>query len=82
MTVTVYTTPNCMQCDQTKKVLKRQGISFDSVDLSENKDALDYVLSLGYSAAPVVVAGKEHWSGFRMSRLMELVTSNRESVQA
>jgi glutaredoxin-like protein NrdH len=33
------------------------------------------VLSLGYSAAPVVVVGDEHWSGFRPDRLRGLVTA-------
>jgi glutaredoxin-like protein NrdH len=65
LTVTVYTLPACVQCNSTKKVLDQKSISYDEVDLSEDKQALDYVKSLGYTAAPVVVAGDSHWAGFR-----------------
>lgn len=37
--------------------------------------ARDEVLALGYAAAPVVVAGGEHWSGFRLDRLRALVSA-------
>ena len=32
-------------------------------------EARDYVMALGYLQAPVVVAGDEHWSGFRPDRI-------------
>lgn len=34
--------------------------------------ARDYVMALGYLQAPVVVAGEEHWSGFRPERIKDL----------
>lgn len=73
MQVTVYTTPTCPQCDMTKKTLTRGNVEFDVVDLSTNPEAMDYVKNeLGYSAAPVVVAGTQHWSGFRMGAIDSL----------
>jgi glutaredoxin-like protein NrdH len=65
MTVTLYSKPNCQQCVQTKKVLERKGIEHSVVDISEDRAAYDYVTGLGYRSAPVVVAGEQHWSGFR-----------------
>jgi glutaredoxin-like protein NrdH len=35
-------------------------------------EARDYVMALGYLQAPVVVAGSEHWSGFRPDRIKAL----------
>jgi hypothetical protein len=29
--------------------------------------------SLGYSAAPVVIAGDHHWSGFRMAQIEDVI---------
>lgn len=70
MQVTVYTTPTCPQCEMTKKVLTRGNIEFETVDLSTNPEAMTYVKEeLGYAAAPVVVAGTQHWSGFRLGAL-------------
>ena len=35
------------------------------VDISEDTAAFDYVTGLGYRQVPVVVAGENHWAGFR-----------------
>lgn len=71
--VTVYTLPSCVQCESTKKYLTNKDVQFQVVDLSEDATAMDLVKSLGYAAAPVVVSGEDHWSGFRPDRLALLV---------
>lgn len=71
--VTVYTLPSCVQCDSTKRMLTRNGIEFQSVDLSQDESAMVMVKGLGYSAAPIVVTGDDHWSGFRMDKISALV---------
>lgn len=65
MTITVYSKPMCVQCDATKRALTKQGLDYTTVDLSEDASALDYVKSLGYAQAPVVIAGDQHWAGYR-----------------
>jgi glutaredoxin-like protein NrdH len=67
--VTVYTLPSCVQCESTKKYLSKLEVNFKTVDLSEDEIAMDLVKSLGYQAAPVVVFGDDHWSGFRPDKL-------------
>ena len=64
MAVTVYTKPACVQCTATKKALDRAGVDYETVDISMDADARDYVMALGHLQAPVVVAQDEHWSGF------------------
>lgn len=73
MTITVYTKPACVQCNATYKALEKQGIEFEKVDITADAEARDYVMSLGYLQAPVVVAGEHHWSGFRPDRIKALV---------
>ena len=51
------------------KALDKQGLAYDIVDITEVSEARDYVMALGYLQAPVVVAGGEHWSGFRPDRI-------------
>jgi glutaredoxin-like protein NrdH len=72
MTVTVYTKPACVQCNATYKALDNQGVSYEVVDITEVAEARDYVMALGYLQAPVVVAGQDHWSGFRPDRIKAL----------
>lgn len=70
--VTVYTLPACVQCDSTKRVLTKNEVEYSVVDLSQDEAAMEMVKSLGYNAAPVVIVGDEHWSGFRPDRLAAL----------
>ncbi|ENM5905407.1 glutaredoxin-like protein NrdH [Vibrio mimicus] len=72
MKVTVYSKPNCMQCVATQKALTAKGIAFDVVSLNDNQQAMDRVTALGYRQVPVVVAGEDHWSGFRPDRIGQL----------
>ena len=65
MTITVYSKPNCVQCTATYRALDKQGVTYSTVDVSADPEALDYVRSLGHAQAPVVVAGDMNWAGFR-----------------
>ena len=72
MAVTVYTKPACVQCTATKKALDRAGVDYETVDITMDSDARDYVMALGHLQAPVVVTDNDHWSGFRPDRIKNL----------
>ena len=72
MTVTVYSKPACVQCDATYRALDKNGIDYTVVDIEADPAALEYVRGLGYLQAPVVVAGDQHWSGFRPDQINAL----------
>jgi glutaredoxin-like protein NrdH len=72
-TITVYTKPACEQCHATEKALDKAGLAYELVDLTEDSTARDFVMSLGYTSAPVVIAGGQHWSGFRPDRIKAAV---------
>lgn len=74
--VTVYSKPNCMQCQFTKRFLTDQGIPFDIKDVEENEEALQEVVALGFKSLPVVsVEGQEAFSGFKPDRLKKILAS-------
>jgi glutaredoxin-like protein NrdH len=52
--------------------MQRNQIDYEEVDMSQDPVALEMVKTMGYTAAPVVVAGEDHWSGFRMDRIQAL----------
>ena len=71
LSITVYSKPRCPQCAATYRKLNGLGVEHESVDVSEDPEALSFIQSLGYSQAPVVVVRDskgnimKHWSGFR-----------------
>jgi len=70
--ITVYTKPACVQCNATFRALDKAGVDYAKVDITVDRDARDYAMELGYLQAPVVVAGGQHWSGFRPDRIAEV----------
>lgn len=74
-TIAVYTKPACVQCNATFRALDKAGIDYTKVDITVDAAARDYVMALGYCRTPVVVAGNDHWAGFRPDRLKILSTS-------
>ncbi len=63
--ITIYSKPNCVQCNATYQALDRKSISYQIIDLTEDSQALELVRKLGYQQVPVVIAGDKHWAGFR-----------------
>jgi glutaredoxin-like protein NrdH len=43
--------------------------------MSQDETALELVKALGYQAAPVVIAGDDHWSGFRPDMIAKLAAA-------
>ncbi len=72
MAITVYTLPDCAQCETTKNYLDRKQLAYSIVDLSQNPKEYDAIKLLGYDRVPVVIAGDTHWSGFRPDKLFKL----------
>lgn len=73
MTVTVYTKPNCVQCDATKRTMDKLGIKYATVDITQDLEAYDMIISKGFQAAPVVITDDDAWSGFNPDKISGLV---------
>ena len=75
-TITVYTKPSCVQCAAVFRALDKHAIDYRTIDISVDPAARDYVMSLGYLQAPVVVISPgSHFSGFRPDRIAQLRTA-------
>lgn len=75
MTVTVLSKPNCVQCVATTRTLDKMGIEYTKRDVTEDSDAFDLAIGLGYMAAPVVIVDgtDNHWAGFNPEKIAALV---------
>lgn len=82
MNVTVYSKPRCVQCDATKRALNKAGITYKLVDITEDAAARERIMSLGYLQAPVVIAGEDHWSGYRSEKLKPLADIGARAIAA
>lgn len=52
--VTLYTKPNCAQCNAVKAKLVNAGIEYDDIDLPSHPDDLNYLKDNGFTSAPVI----------------------------
>lgn len=74
MQISVYTLPNCVQCESTKRMLKSSNIRFDEIALDQHPELAEQFRSVGHTSAPIVVAGEQVWSGFRYDKIRALAT--------
>lgn len=74
---TVYSKPDCPQCDMTYLKLDREGITYNVIDITKDPEALKIVREgLGYLQAPVVYVSPDlHWSGFKPDQIVALARS-------
>lgn len=72
MKITVWTLPNCVQCNQTKKEFDKLGITYQVRELNRNPRAVERFRELGLLAAPIVETDDRRWSGFRLNRIRSL----------
>ena len=73
--LTVYSKPNCIQCEMTKIWLNQNKIPYDTVDVIEHPEALEEISSLGFKSMPVVTLDENFdnaWVGYNLDRLLEL----------
>lgn len=71
--VTVYTNPQCVQCDQTKRQFDKLGVEYQVVDLASVPEKVEEFKALGYMSAPIVTTDIKVWSGFKPAKIKSLV---------
>lgn len=72
--IIVYSKPACVQCTATTREMDKKGINYEYIDLTKDTNAMETVKDLGYMQAPVVVAGEDHWAGFRPDKIEALAS--------
>jgi len=78
--VTVYTKPACVQCKATYRALDKKCIPYESLDISQDVEALEALKSLGFQQAPVVKSPIGSWSGFNSDKIDELAEFYENAV--
>jgi glutaredoxin-like protein NrdH len=56
----------------TKKMLDKIGVEYDVVDITQDADAFEKVLGMGFKSAPVVITDTDSWAGFNPDKINSL----------
>lgn len=73
-TVTIYSTPSCHFCQETKSFLKDNDIEFTDHDVSQDQEKRQEMIEKsGQMGVPVIFIGDEMIIGFDEDRLKELL---------
>jgi glutaredoxin-like protein NrdH len=72
--VQVYTKPECVQCEYTKKKLDEFGIPHVDLDVVEHPIFAEQLQEQGITRMPYVVAGDQTWTGFQYDKIRNLAT--------
>lgn len=70
--IKVFSKPNCMQCEFTKKYLTDKGIEFKEINVFEDDKALAMLRDKGFSQMPVVDVNGEFHTGFQPNVLAKV----------
>lgn len=71
---TIYKLPMCPKCDRTVEHMKKLGLDFVTVDLSEDPVARQHLKdTYGFATAPVVVTEDDVWCDYKPDKIKALV---------
>jgi len=72
--VKVYSTPTCPYCEILKEFLEQNNVEFESIDVSQDIRAQQYILEkTGKMAVPVTEIDEEIIVGFDRPRISKLL---------
>lgn len=71
--IKIYSKPNCMACNFSKKYLEDKGVEFEEINVFEDAEALAMLRDKGFSQMPVVSIDGEFHTGFRPELLAKAV---------
>ncbi|MFA6281007.1 MAG: Uxx-star family glutaredoxin-like (seleno)protein [Candidatus Omnitrophota bacterium] len=74
MDIKIYSTPTCPYCKLVKQYLSSKGQSYEDIDVSQDKTALDAMVKLsGQMGVPTVVINGQVVVGFDKNRINALL---------
>jgi glutaredoxin-like protein NrdH len=78
MTVTVYSKPDCVQCNYTKVHLDRNKVHYNVIDVTQDGEALKMLQDKGLIPGTMPVVKVDHgkqiewWQGFKIEKIRGL----------
>lgn len=74
MKVLIYTLPNCVQCEMTKKQFDNAGVAYELIDLTDHPSTASSLKeTYGFTQAPIVITAGDAWSGFKLERIKGVI---------
>jgi glutaredoxin-like YruB-family protein len=74
MDIKIYSTPTCPYCKLAKQYFSSKGLSYEELDVSQNKQALAEMVKLsGQMGVPTIVINGKIIVGFEKTRIEELL---------
>ena len=72
-TVTIYTGPLCNYCDAAKRLLSRNNVEYNEIDISAVNGAMDEMISKanGKRTIPQIFFDEQHMGGYDDVRALE-----------
>jgi glutaredoxin-like protein NrdH len=53
----------------TKKMLDKNGIEYTVVDITQDIQAYDKIVAMGFMSVPVVITNDDAWAGFQPEKI-------------
>lgn len=60
----IYGKPNCKYCEQAKLLLEAKGVEYEYIDVSEDEDALAFLIRHGLKTVPQCYDDTAHIGGY------------------
>jgi len=57
--ITVYTKPDCPFCDRAKSWLEMNDLAYDTINVMEDSEALDFIKGKGHKTVPQIYLNGE-----------------------
>ena len=61
--IKVYSKPNCQFCDMAKQLLESKGVTYESIDITEDPEARQLLVDAGFRSVPQIYNGTTHIPG-------------------
>ena len=72
-TLNIYSKPNCSKCTMLKRWLEIKGIDYNEIDISENQEGMDKLVSSNRISLPVVEIEDEFVDLNEYNDIIELI---------
>lgn len=63
--IIIYTTPACPYCNAAKELLRRKGVSFREIDVSDDAEMDALIRRTGWKTVPQIFIGDQMVGGYR-----------------
>lgn len=73
MKITIYSTESCGMCVAAKNLIKKEGLDFEEVNLSKDKEAMAMMREKGVMAVPFIVINDVEIAGYKPGEIMKAI---------